>query len=512
MTAGDAIALSIVFGGGALASTLVYRYGLPRLFEDDLATTPRGMRLVAATTTGLSLLVFVLVWSEFGDWPGEVRQLVWPSLMGTLLSLMLLAIPALVNHTYFTALGIRRTYVLLCSAGGIGLELFLFYKVGAVLMGDSTAVVPGAVARSLLRAAVVRVALFGILAMAILSGFGAASSLYNLLARRRIVTEHECLRLREAVRWHADLVEAKTRSLGRAEARAGGAWYSDPQTIESARHELVELQEECDGLRADLTALQLQFDDQRRSRTPLGVAGRLFDVFFGLYCIVRVFQSCRNLSPYRAGEDAIDPVTRVITLVLGDGTDPSIRAWSGAAAAAVDPESLARGVSLLLSLVVVAGSLRACALVLARWSRLLPKVINPRQLMLATAWLIGAYNIATAVVLCRSLPVRYGRLVLGGMGGAEVDRPLLDGWFDAAFLIGCAGTAIVLAVSNRQTDVVCHAISKRPVGRRIASGDTTPATPTSAGDGRLSMTEIWKALPVSPLSADLEKGLDDKDR
>ncbi|BFZ53553.1 hypothetical protein PYCC9005_000578 [Savitreella phatthalungensis] len=455
----------------ALASTFAARrHLLPRVLSHSAADSQdptysfgddqvsRSVRWTFSGATGLSMLVFFLVGAEFGDWLGNVREIVWLAAMCALLLVMLIIIPLLVNFHYFTSLAIRRSYVAACSVGTLGLEGYAFYKIGAVLMGSApraTAAVEGH-GRTLLRAGVLRVALFGILAMALLAGFGAASSLYNLFSSRRIVTEAEQSRAKDNLRWHSELVDVKARTLAKAENRAAGDagrdWWRDSSendAVEHARQDLVAVQEEFDGLAADLLEIELQFEDQRRARSTFGLVTRTWDIIFALYCIIRVLQSCVNLSPWRSTEKQ-DPVTQMIAILVaeGDGKSAARSILSPAAASQVDSESLARGISLLLSLIVVTGSIRACTLVLARWTRALPKVINRRQLVLAFAWLIGAYNVATAVTLCRSLPSRYGRLVLGGLGGFEVDRPLLDGWFDAMFLLGVSATASGLALSR----------------------------------------------------------------
>ncbi|ORY84818.1 Abscisic acid G-protein coupled receptor-domain-containing protein [Protomyces lactucae-debilis] len=434
---------AIVYLIGLVASFtwLSYHYAIPHY----LAAAQIGtlVQATCALTLGFSFLIFFLIWAEFGDWVPSIRALAWQSSIACLLALMVLILPLLMNYGFFSeGTGVSARYRYLCTLLALGAELYLFYRLGDFLPSQT-------ISHSFLQACVIRVGILGILTMALLSGFGAVSAIEQAVLPRRAVTETEVARLQEAVHMAEDQLEMKVRALEKQEAREAEAQHrgfvarwmgaiSRNSEVEEMRLGVLGMQELLASLQADAATGQATLDDQQAAKTWRGKLFKVLDVLFSLYCVYRIAFTLYNLTPWKG--QALDPVSRVLGL-LATHYDEDI-----------DRVTLTRQIGFLLSGVVIAGSLRACLISLARLSKVLPHVINQRSMALGFANILGSYNIATAIMLCRSVPSDYGKTILGNLGAA-LDQSQFEVIFDRCFILGTFGTTVILVLQRKMGGV-----------------------------------------------------------
>ncbi|CCG80785.1 Putative uncharacterized protein [Taphrina deformans PYCC 5710] len=415
----------------ALFITLSYKQALP-VFISELDSTPRAVKAAFAITSGLSVLVFYLIWAEFGDWIPSIRATVWHSSIISLLVLMIVVLPIMLDYSYFSdGTGITNRYKVFFTLLTFATQLYVFYAIGNILPRDVTK------SQTFLVACVLRIGFLGISAIALVSAFGAMSACYNLFSRKRIVSEFELARLKQSSDSSAEHIEAKVRLIKKLEAReaetAGivARFMGSPssQELVAAQTDLCTLQDLHNSLLADLMAAQAAFDDQNRNKTTGGVLFRAFDVVFVIYCVYRICTTVWNLTPWKS--ESSDPVSQLLALIAAHYDEN------------IDREMWARSIGFMLSGIVILGSLRACLLVLARMSKVLPRLINQQSMALVFALLIGLYNVATAIVLCRNLPLTFGHSIRNNLG-ASLDQSRFDVWFDGVFLVSCLLTALIL--------------------------------------------------------------------
>lgn len=424
----------------SLAAALVlvsYRYVLP-FFVSELESTSRYVKGAFAVTSGLSFLVFYLVWAEFGQWVPSVRPAAWHASTIVLLMLMIVVLPLMLDYSYFAeGSGVTNRYKSFFCLLTFGSQMYMFYLVGKLLPRDSPAAPP-----TFLAACVLRIGFLGISAMALVSGFGAVSALWNVFSRKRIVSEFELVRIRQSIEVSTEQTEAKLRLIKKLEAReaeSSGLFARllgspSSQEAELAQGDLSELQDQHNSLLADLTSAQAAFDEQHRSKSATGMLFKTFDVVFSIYCLYRICNTAWNLTPFKS--ESPDPVSQVLALVAGNYD------------ADIDQASWARSIGFMLSGIVILGSLRACLLVLARMSKVLPRLINQQSMALVFALLIGLYNMATAIVVCRNLPSEFGRNIRYNLS-ASLDQSRFDLWFDSVFLVSCLATVLALFLQQK---------------------------------------------------------------
>lgn len=427
----------LVLSLGALFIAGSYRHILP-FFVNEVHETPKLVKAAFALTSGTSFLVFFLVLCEFGQWIPSIRSLSWHISITCLALLIVVVLPLLLDHYYFsdgTSLSNRDKHC--CTVLAFATQLYLFYRIGDFIPTGSFE------PQSFLAACVLRVGFLGISAMALVSGFGAVSAVWSVFTKSRVVSDFEVTRLRQSISSSHDQIATKARSLSKAEARdaqdeslltrlIGSSTSSEAERL---RDELSTLQDLHNTHIADLTSAQAALDYQARAQSVTGIMLNIFDILFSAYCVYRVFATIYNLTPWRQ-VSSIDPVSRLLSLIVAHYDEN------------IDRETWARMVGLLLSGIVIVGSLRACLLVLARMSKVLPRLINQQSMALLFACLIGSYNVATAIVLCRNLPLAYGRNILSNLG-ANLDQSRFDVWFDSVFLLGVCSTGIILCIQKK---------------------------------------------------------------
>lgn len=418
-----------------LAAVLVvcsYKQVLP-FFISDVQETPRLVKSAFALTIGTSFMVFFLVLCEFGQWIPLIRSLAWHVSIWTLLALLIAILPLFLDYTYFSeAAGGTSRYRHCCMALAFGAQLYFFYRIGDFIpQGNSTP-------QTFLAACVLRVGFLGISSMALVSGFGAVSALWSVFHHKRIVSDFEVVRLRQSISMAHEQIQAKARLLEKLEVRhaqdesilarlIGSSSMSNEFDV--VQNDLSHMHDLHNELIADLTSTQAALDEQLRSQTAMGICLKSFDILFSLYCIYRILATVYNLTPWKQ-TTSIDPVSRFLALLVTHYGE-------------FDKERMVRLVGFLLSGMVIVGSLRACLLVLAKISKILPRLINQQSMALLFACLMGSYNVATAIVLCRSLPSAYGRNILSNLG-TSLDQSRFDIWFDSVFLIGVLVTGLTL--------------------------------------------------------------------
>lgn len=437
-----AINWTVVFESTSVLALLLslivvsYRYALP-VFISELEATNRPIRLAFSLTSGTSFLVFFLIWAEFGQWISSIRAIAWHTSIIALLTLLIVVLPLTLNFTYFSdGAGLKNRFRIPFALVTYGLQIYLFVMLGKVIPQDETT------SQSFLTACVLRIGFLGVTAMALVSGFGAISSLWNLSSKRRLVSEFEISRLRQSMEIAQEQLEAKARLIRKLEIRTvesdglfarllGAESSADMVTAEADYSDLSDLH---NSLLADLIAAQAIFEDQKREKTKIGMLYKTFDVLFSIYCLYRICTTTWSLTPWKS--DASDPVSQLLALLVAHYDEN------------IDQESWARSFGFMLSGIVIMGSLRACLLVLARMSKVLPRLINQQSMALVFALLIGLYNMATAIVLCRNLPSEFGKNIRHNLG-TSLDQSRFDIWFDSVFLVSCVMTTLILFVQYR---------------------------------------------------------------
>lgn len=423
-----------------LTSSLIacsYKHILP-FFVSEIQETSRAVRAVFALTTGISFLVFFLIMCEFGDWIPSIRSMSWHVSISALLVLMVVVLPLSLDYSYFSeGAGVTTRYKHCCTILAFGAQLYFFYRIGDFIPEGQTN------EHSFLASCVLRVGFLGISAMALVSGFGAVSALWSVFSKRRVVSDFEVTRLRQSIDMSHEQIAAKSRLLTKVEARhaqdesllARLIGSSPSQEIVNLQDELSAMQDLHSALIADLVSMQAALDDQARAQTVTGFVLNSFDVLFAFYCVYRISATIYNLTPWKQ-VSSVDPVSQLLSLIVVHYDEN------------IDRETWSRMVGFLLSGVVIVGSLRACLLVLARMSKILPRLINQQSMALLFACLIGSYNVATAIVLCRNLPSAYGRNILSNLG-ASLDQSRFDIWFDSVFLLGVFFTGLILFIQRK---------------------------------------------------------------
>jgi hypothetical protein len=444
------LAICYLFGLVALFTWLSHRYAIPHYLATAQISTV--VQVASSLTLGLSFFLFFLIWAEFGDWVPSARGLAWHATIQCLLVLMVLVVPLLMNYGFFAeGAGVSARYRYLCTLLAQGAQLYLFYRLGDLIPTQSvTQTETQSQEQSFLQACVVRVGILGILTMSLLAGFGAVSAIEQAAVPRRVVTDTEVMRLQEAVRIAEDQLDTKRRLLEKREARDAevqhrgfvarwlGAASASSSEAEEMQQGVLAMQELLVSLQADAAAAQATLDDQRAAMTWRGKLFAVLDIAFSIYCVYRIVFTVINLTPFKKQE--VDPVSRLLGLIATHYDDQ------------IDKVTLTRQIGFLLSGAMIAGSLRACLISLARLSKVLPHVINQRSMALGFANILGSYNIATAIMLCRTVPSDYSRTILGNLGAA-LDQSQFEIIFDRCFLLGTLGTTLILYLQRKMSGV-----------------------------------------------------------
>lgn len=347
----------------------------------------------------------------------------------------------------------RRTAVVV---GGFTAWLWVFWE-----LGDKLPIRSGEMGlwatdpRTLSQECIARVGVVGVSLMALLSGFGCASTpWHSFIAKQRPVSDTDVSRARGGLEATTELLNSKRNKLHHLQKKMHDKDSSQDGLINKMLSTLrggdVDTQEhavllkEVSGLESmraslasELAGLERSFTFQQRSQTPRGRVLTTLYWAFSIYCIYRIAATAFAHLPLVRHRDSSfsrsDPISNVLAL-LAEYWDPHLDrvAWS-------------RQIGFLLSGVIICGSLGSVLTTVNMVMRIAPTSVsdNSPNLALFFSQISAVYVLASALLLRSNLPPSMSTVISESLG-APLDPAFVDRWFDALFLGAAALTATAL--------------------------------------------------------------------
>lgn len=428
-----------------------------------------------STTIALAAVLAELILCELSNsFSPSARALALKITVPTLLFFLVVLIPFLELQSIVSASGwsfkrsdrgkIPKTAWLL-QAAGFTLWLMGFWWLGKGIPGTYIHEMASQPGKDLSEACLERVGIIGISLMALLSGFAAVSSPWQIFgAKQRPVTEPDVARKQAGLDATNDMLAAKKsrlRALQRKvkEAPAQGFMAKAMGTIRGSAdsQELKALELEISGLSSmalslssSLSLLQNRLAYSRRASSPLGkLFVRPASYAFAIYCIYRIFSTSLTTlrrvlfpspDPTAFSSSSTDPINRVLSL-LAKHVDPTLDqlAWS-------------RQISFLLSGIILLASFNSVLQTFHMITKLSPSLLYQAQanLALIIAQISATYVISSALLLRSNLPTEMKSVVSEALG-SPLEPGFVERWFEGWFLVASGATAVGIWVGKKLT-------------------------------------------------------------
>ena len=426
-----------------------------------------------ATTIALAAVLAELILCELSNsFSPSARALALRVTVPTLLFFLVVLIPFLELQSIVSGSGwsFKRTErgkipktAWTLQAAGFTLWLLGFWWLGKGIPGTYIHEMASQPGKDLSEACLERVGIIGISLMALLSGFAAVSSPWQIFgAKQRPVTESDVARKQAGLDATNDMLAAKKsrlRALQRKVKDAPAQGFmakatglirgsADTQELKALELEISGLSSMALSLSSSHTLLQNRLAYSRRASSPLG---KLFvtpaSYAFAIYCIYRIFSTSLTTlrrilfpspDPTTFSSSSTDPINRILSL-LAKHVDPTLDqlAWS-------------RQISFLLSGIILLASFNSVLQTFHMITKLSPSLLYQAQanLALIIAQISATYVISSALLLRSNLPTEMKSVVSEALG-SPLEPGFVERWFEGWFLLASVGTAVGIWVGRK---------------------------------------------------------------
>ncbi|KAL7275469.1 hypothetical protein RUND412_001597 [Rhizina undulata] len=421
-----------------------------------------------STTLAATGVLAELVLCEVSEWvDADAKRFAFRIVVGILLVCLIVVIPVLELHSIVEGTRIGRwrwRYVVIVEMMAFACWFWVFWSLGDMLPIRKAEESIWRNSRTLSEECLARVGVIGVSLMALLSGFGSASSpWHNFTTKPRPITDIDVSRAQAGLDAATELLETKKNRLRFVEKKIQDKRSSqeglmskvlnsirgdaDSQEHSILKNELNGLETMRVSLAAELSELQRRVAVQERSKSTIGRLLQTISYGFSVYCLYRIAATSIAHMPFlhRTRDTSFsqnDPINNVLAL-LAKHWDPSLdrAAWS-------------RQIGFAFSGVIIAGSLGSVMTTFNMLTRAAPGVIghavkgeNP-NLALFVAQISAVYVLASALLLRSNLPPQMSSVITDALG-APLDTSFVDRWFDGLFLGAAAVTGVGLVLGRR---------------------------------------------------------------
>lgn len=400
--------------------------------------------LFSVVFTLSAIMLELLVFEVTDTLSPSSRQMAWKVDMVCMLVLLLTVLPF--SHFFFVFMNrLSATKSSIVSACSLGFFLYLFWH--SSLLAPAVPMDSEPAPRYGLLQAVGRVGSLGLILVSVLSGYGSVSvpfSYISLFIRPVESVEISAMeaqlkqamntmtqKLQEADKLKEDLQMQKLRESETAtlfskfvNALGTGGVRRTMREISALENEMSSLSTLEDALSADIAELKRQRQKALLARTCLGHVQNLLGYILSVYCIYRMFASCKALA---VGEDtSSDPVSKTLAFVL--------RIFSGGTFS-LDVKMFSQYLTLAFVGFISITSLRGFMMHMQRFfSFLRGSSTSSVGFVLFLTELLGFYTVSTLLLLRRQLPQQYRAAVTGAIGG-DLEFDSYHRGFHAIFLV-----------------------------------------------------------------------------
>ncbi|AOW01794.1 Abscisic acid G-protein coupled receptor-domain-containing protein [Yarrowia lipolytica] len=463
----------------SISAIWVYKYGYPLLLSDassqsESSYSKKRSRITATMGVVLSILIMELVLAEVCGWFDPATTLSWwKMIMPVTLAFIVVVVPALQLHMLFSTLLTSQLSVGLATASCLFSWLFLFYKLGAQLPlhGDERVLNLfnsdwSNFSRSLLQEVSGRVAFIGVSAIAVLSGFGAVSSPYNVfLAKSKYVSPAVISRTEAAIDHVSVLLAEKTPQVAITTSQSSTSIVSRfMDSMRSGKNEQETEIEMLGKVKQDLEKELAELQETARlnslAETTYGKMWNMANLVFSLYCVYRLFNVVVINNPYfrRANLSSFlnFSTPQPVHVTETDALAITLAHMLSYVYSKTDIESITRQVSFFLTACLLLGSFSAAYRTINTFKKafpwLPPHLTNPHVFVLFLVQVLGTYVIATTVMIRSNLPNEMSSAISTALG-APLDVGFVETWFDSLFLLVCILTAAALIFVSAERDL-----------------------------------------------------------
>ena len=436
--------------------------------------TRRSVMLLFVLTLTSCLSMLSLIVCEISQvLTRPTRQYLWTLDLFVLCGTLLFGIPV---HIWITV--VRSRYGKSKRFAATALALQLVYIWGFWKLGNQFPVVDESFSAYSKEQWIGRIGVVGVVAVAILSGFGAVNTPYTWLGyftptvndaemgateqrllhtmrmiaskKRRLKAETGCFEgsggqpgnsfssssLSSAPSVRAEAVPGWPYSwlLAIGLSKDTSAAAKSRRTVSSLRQELETLEPVCTELFLDVSEMRSARRRVRLSRTLYGRGLNVLGHFLCIYCVFKALNAAVNIVLSR--DRTSDPVTialmrmsYVTGIVLDEG---AIQFWT-------------QHLSFVLIGIVVFSNVRTFLITLSKvFSFWAAGTVSSDLLGLCLGWIMGMYFISQVMLLRTQIPEQYRGIVTETMG--HVNFAFYDRFFDKMFLLSATCSIVVLSV------------------------------------------------------------------
>ncbi len=443
--------------------------------------TRRSVMLLFVLTLTSCLSMLALIVCEISQvLTRTTRQYLWKLDLLVLCGTLLFGIPV---HIWITV--VRSRYGKSKRYAATALALQLVYLWGFWKLGDRFPVVDESFSAFSKEQWIGRIGVVGVVAVAILSGFGAVNTPYTWLGyftptvndAEMVATEQRLLHTMRMIASKKRRLKAETGCFGDSWGHAGsslsspsssllsspsasssssrgeaaprwpyswlraiglGVDYSaaarSRRTVSSLKLELETLEPVCTELFLDVSEMRSARRQVRLSRTLYGRGLNVLGHFLCIYCVFKALNAVVNIVLSR--DRTSDPVTKALMrmsyvtgIVLDEG---AIQFWT-------------QHLSFVLIGIVLFSNVRTFLITLSKvFSFWAAGAVSADLLGLFLGWIMGMYFISQVMLMRTQIPEQYRGIVTETMG--HVNFAFYDRFFDKMFLLSATCSIVVLSV------------------------------------------------------------------
>lgn len=437
----------------------------------DRSTKEKYLGLLFDSTVCCSFIVIELVLCEICDWLSHsTRLILWAVSTKILLFMLTAAIPFAEIYAATRSIANKNQRWSL-RAVVFATYMYLFYWFGRYIkLGSpdhSSLLQPSKHVYGWTEFCLSRIAIVGVTAMALLSGFSAVSAPYEVFfSKSKPVTSGDIDRLLRTVRATSDLLDSKRSDLQRLRLQVrdrknvsttnlimmkvvstitGGDSLS--QEMSSTEMEIKALEKMMVDLENDYESAQARLTYQKLSNTLFGRLNTQIYFVFAIYCIYRLFSALIVRNPFfnvwKRSSDESDALVVSLARIVGWWFPKT------------DFEAISTQISFAVSGLLFIASISSVLTTLKTLSKGFPflkKTVNATSGLHVTsiiiAQLLGTYVISTSLLLRSNLPKNMASAITAALR-APLDVSVIDRLSDTVFGIVAASTIVALSIVNQ---------------------------------------------------------------
>lgn len=449
---------------GAVVFVGALQFGYPKLANSSSYTVPA---YVFSATVSISYLLAQLALCEVINlFESTARYYLWEATVDSILCLLTVVVPVVALWYSFDAFVPTSWLHVVVVVVTYALGMFAFFHIALPFDFDTITSESATWGESM----VARVAVVGVISMALLSGIGTVSAPFaSFVYKPRQVSQQDLDRLQNSIDATDSMIASKRESLRVVHQQLKSRNEQEPSSNrmmramksflgnDSISREIAALQTEIGALErmkssllGDLDSMNSRYRAQLYASTAGGQVMDLFQKAFALYCVYRIINSFVIRNPFimrwSQSQTSSDPVV----LTMAHLMHSFFPQWGQVEAWTRQLGFLFSGVVFVASITSVVSTYQLVRRAMQTWMVTTPSPVPSSSPVspLLMAMVLGTYAISTCLILRSNLPPEISSAITKALG-APLDNGLVQALFDTVFFLSSMAAVVVLTIVSR---------------------------------------------------------------